>query len=105
MLDIFCVSARSKVPLEHSLRQQRFRVFEVEGAVVHDEASLFTAFIHGAPMGDASAYSELDWTRPSGWDAFEDFLWQGLAELQGERVAILWNAADSVSANNLCLLI
>ena len=71
------------------LAEGGFKTYEVDCSDVGDKTSFFEAAMQDLPMGDASFDPDQQWRFPSGWDAFCDFLWQGLNENKDTSVAIL----------------
>ncbi len=78
----------------HELR----RVLEADGVVVYvipsagitDQASFFKAAEAALPLDPPEIGA-------GGWDAFSDSLWNGIDELEAERVAILWPNGRAVA--------
>src|SRR6266542_5850648 len=92
----------------HALRERLtahgLRVYDLDGQQIHCEVSFFTECLRKLPMGDASIDEGPDWRFPQNWNAFSDFLWQGLTSAPDARVAIVWVGIDVASSKDPSLV-
>jgi RNAse (barnase) inhibitor barstar len=65
------------------LEQHRFRIAEIDGTAIRDEAALFDELRRALPMPDHFE---------AGWDALADALGDALED--AGRLAIVWHHAD-----------
>ena len=97
-----CIGTRSLPRLRSELENQGFRVYEIEGSSISNEASFLKIFSTAVPF---AVYSPGDSGPVLNWDAFCDCLWGGLKGQPDERVALLWLSADKLLAGHLTLLV
>src|SRR5207302_10886346 len=81
--------------LKSRLLGDGFDIHELDGSAIHDPRSFYEAAVRDLPMGVASPL-DADWRVPCNWNAFSDFLWQGLTSRGHRRVAILWLEAGTL---------
>ena len=88
--------------LRRDLSGRGVHVYELDGSSVSDDISFYTAALSALPMGDASKCPEVDWCQPANWNwnAFIDFLWQGLTEESADPTALIWLEVDRVVVEN-----
>lgn len=93
--------------IRERLLQNGFKLYDIDCTEVHDKSSFFQSILQqGLPMGQAEISPEPQeaWRFPSGWDAFNDFFWQGIME-SGERdVAIVVSNTQHLQVSNPLLL-
>lgn len=95
------VDHRDLSKLLDDLQGRRATVFTLEGDNIRDERSFFDEAVSSLPMGDATPGDDpSDWASVTDWNAFADFLWQGLTEIQGTPIAILWQHSDRSEVSN-----
>ena len=88
------VSQSSLKSSRRFLEQNGFRVFELDGQNVRDAQSFFDESLKLFPF-DPPLSGRLH------WDAFQDSLWGGLADLGERHVAIVWTKAERMFESGL----
>lgn len=82
-----------------SLHAQGYEVYVVDGARIHDKASLFELFRTSAPWEDVSPI-----VNPK-WAGFEDCLSSGLQDTCNPKVAIVWSGVMGLVEKDFGLLL
>jgi hypothetical protein len=98
-LKTYTINTSAVSELKSRLTAQGFSVYELNTCCVQDRLSFFKAALASSPMGDAIYYPEITWAFPQDWNAFSDFLWQGLTE-KDMHVAIIWAGNADLQANH-----
>ncbi len=93
-----CISMDDAGRLKAFLRDQRFRLVELDGSSVDDAESFFKKVKSLLPL-DPPISGAVN------WDALSDSLWGGLDELREARVALLWLHAEKMLHHGLCDLL
>jgi RNAse (barnase) inhibitor barstar len=94
-----CVCSGSVSSVQASLEKQGFRPYVFESSSVHDKNSLLSALVKCLSL------TEYANNGLSSWDAASDVIWQVLTERPENRVALLWNHADVMVAEQLQLFL
>jgi hypothetical protein len=103
-MSIDFINAKELPALLLTLVDSGFKVYYLDCFNVVDSQSFFKAAIISLPMGDAELNSDTKWRFPSNWNAFDDFLWQGITEEKDEKVAIiLTNTAQMSDLDSMLL--
>lgn len=89
-----CINSESLERLRQFLRQNNWRVFEIDGSDIEDKPSLLAKVADHLPH-------EPDLIARDSWDAWVDTLWGGLAGLNEERVAFVWTHAERMLVRGL----
>jgi hypothetical protein len=93
---VSCVQTQSSQTLIQSLKQDGYKIFELNGKTIKDSGSFFEEAIRKLPLDPVLASGNVN------WDAFSDSLWSGLDELESARMAILWTDCSGMLEWNLC---
>jgi Barstar (barnase inhibitor) len=88
-----CVAQADLVPLRDALDGGGFAVLTLDGKPVRDKESLLAQAEIDLPP--------VEGMRPVNWDALADYLWNVLAELHAEQVALVWTDADQIVHGDL----
>lgn len=92
-MDVHRIDSSSVADLESTLTEQGFALYLLDGQRIIDKSSFFAEASRSLPMGDSEPGHDNLWrSQISGWDAFADFLTQGLANAGSDKIAILWQA-------------
>lgn len=94
-----CVSADSEPTVRAHLETQGFRTYSLDPSEIVSKSSLL------ASLADCIGITDRASNGWSSWDATTDFIWQVLMERPDNRVAILCNHANVMTANQLQLFL
>lgn len=103
-MSINFINAKELPALTRTLVDSGFKVYHLDCFNIVDSKSFFEAAITSLPMGDAELNSDIKWLFPSNWNAFDDFLWQGITEEKDEKVAIILTNTAQMSGLDSMLL-
>ncbi|MCX7748961.1 MAG: barstar family protein [Clostridia bacterium] len=71
------------------LSSQDFEVLEIDGDCIYDSKTFFKAVKDSLPF-DPPISGKVN------WDAFSDSLWEGIMNLENQKVAIVWTKAENM---------
>lgn len=103
-MDIRHIESSELDTIKTTLADAGIKMYKIDCSTVYDKNSFFQAALHEVPLGDAEL--ELGSARHSSptWDAFDDFLWQGMIDRADKNVAIILLHTMQMAVANPVLL-
>lgn len=96
---IYCVDASEQNRLIDKLNELDVVYFVIDGSNISGADSFYTEAASILPLDPPLTGTKRN------WDAFVDSLWEGLANLEQSKVAIIWTNADQIANAALSQLI
>jgi len=88
-----CIASANTRDLWSLLGQQAYHILHLHGDGVVDKASLLAQAKNDLP--------HVDDLEPHNWDALSDYLWNGLYDLDSDKVAVIWTDSQQLAHADL----
>lgn len=86
---ISCINKKSITELKKHLRENGYHIYEIDGTEIINAKTFFAEIVKVLPQNPPLSGRE-------NYDAFTDSVWEGIVDLELDKVAILWTDVNNI---------